>query len=161
MSETKQFIYRDARGSISSRHVENVSLTDTYLQGVCLFSGALRTFRVDRIHEHVDQSNAEARLAYHVEHSPPPKPRSSNSIVHPRNTEGSLEVCFTGFKKDDKSELIALAERSSLFIRTSVTTQLDFLCCGYNAGPAKIEKARHQGVVVLNENQFKEMLETG
>ena len=68
---------------------------------------------------------------------------------------------FTGFKKDDKEKLFALAESEGLFVRSKVTSNLNFLCCGYNAGPAKIEKARQQGVIALTEAQFVTMLKTG
>ena len=46
-------------------------------------------------------------------------------------------------------------------VRSSVTKQLNFICIGKNAGPKKMEAARKQGVVVLNENQFRVMVETG
>lgn len=48
-----------------------------------------------------------------------------------------------------------------MVVRGAVTINLEFLCCGYNAGPKKIEKARHHGVIILNESQFKTMLQTG
>lgn len=72
-----------------------------------------------------------------------------------------FEICFTGFKKAHKEKLAELAEVHNMIVRGSVTTHLDFLCCGYNAGPKKVEKSRMQGVVVFNEPQFLKMIETG
>jgi len=158
MSELKQFIYQDARGNVTARAVDNTSKSGDYLQGVCLKADALRTFRLDRILEYVNSSNLEERLAFHLENCPPPKPKGIPTRKN--NTKGQPEICFTGFSSVDKEALKKLAEQSGMFIRVSVTANLDFLCCGYNAGPKKIEKARHQGVVALNESQFKEMLES-
>lgn len=159
MSETKQFIYQDSRGNVTARLVENTSESGDYLQGICLKARGLRTFRLDRILEYVTSSNVDERLAFHIQNCPPPRPKgeSTRNI----NSLGQPEICFTGFKSSDKASLTKLAEDSGMFIRGSVTTKLDFLCCGDNAGPKKIEKARHQGVVALNESQFKEMLSTG
>lgn len=38
---------------------------------------------------------------------------------------------------------------------------LSFLCAGDNAGPAKLEKARAPGVVIMDRAQFENLLETG
>jgi len=48
-----------------------------------------------------------------------------------------------------------------MFIRAGVSQDLNFLVGGYNAGPAKLERARFQGVIILNEMQFQLLLETG
>ena len=161
-NENKVFIYRDARGNITAREVTNISETDDYIQCLCLKANALRTFRKDRVLEYLDSSKTKIseRLTYHIANNPEPMPKGAGS-ARKINTTGSLEVCFTGFKKVDKEQLTALAESENIFVRASVTKNLDFLCCGYNAGPSKIEKSRHQGVVVLSESQFRNMLETG
>lgn len=154
--ESKMFIYRDVHGNISAREVSNISESDEYIQALCHSAQALRTFRKDRILEYISDINkVELKLQFHIENSPPP----SNPIK--RNPEKKPEVCFTGFKKDDKQRLISLAESAGLYIRPSVTSKLSILCCGYNAGPAKMEKARHQGVMVLSESQFELLLKTG
>jgi NAD-dependent DNA ligase len=72
-----------------------------------------------------------------------------------------IQVCFTGFSAADKEVLIALASESQLEVVTSVTKSLAFLCAGDNAGPAKISKARLQGVAVLTREQFEHLLSTG
>lgn len=35
------------------------------------------------------------------------------------------------------------------------------LCCGYNAGPTKVTAARMKGVLILDEEQFLNMVSTG
>ncbi len=158
MSEDKRFVYRDALGVISSREVTNISETEEYIQGYCTKANALRTFRKDRILEDVDDSTIiDERLKYFIENSPPPHVRTPRRL----NTSDAPEICFTGFKKADKIKLVELAESEKMFVRDSVTKNLEFLCCGYNAGPKKIEKSRHQGVLILNEEQFKTMLKNG
>ena len=157
--ETKIFIYRDARGNITERQILNVSQSEVYIQGICSVERALRTFRKDRVLEEFSNiSDMAGRLQYHIEKNPPPNAVNPNNRSNPL---GNPEICFTGFKKEDKEALTKLAKSSGMFIRSSVTKKLDFLCCGYNAGPAKIEKSRHQGVVALSETQFKTLLETG
>jgi BRCT domain type II-containing protein len=54
-----------------------------------------------------------------------------------------------------------MAESTGMVVRSSVTRSLNFLCCGYSGGPKKIEKARAQNVIALNEEQFIQLLETG
>ncbi len=148
------FIYQDASGNITARNLSEISETDEYLQGICLSSAELRTFRKDRILEKItDQNTLEDRLQFHVSVNPPPKA--------PPKSHHLLDICFTGFKSDDKKRLIEYSQNASFIVRSSVTRSLNFLCCGYNAGPSKIKKARKQGVVALTEEQFLQLLETG
>ena len=72
-----------------------------------------------------------------------------------------MDICFTGFKKVDKDELITLAKEHDMSVRGEVTKHLDILCYGYNAGPKKLEKAMAQGVMILNKTQLESMIETG
>ncbi|MBE8232614.1 MAG: BRCT domain-containing protein [Endozoicomonadaceae bacterium] len=72
-----------------------------------------------------------------------------------------IEICFTGFKKEDKNRLTTLAQQHNMLVRQSVTVNLDFLCGGYNAGPAKKRKAEAQGVIYLTEETLLIMLKTG
>ena len=154
--DSKIFIYMDARGNITAREVIDISETEDHIQCFCLTAEALRTFRKDRILEYLEnQEQISERLAYHIANKPEPATKRNT------NTTGSLEVCFTGFNKADKEQLTALAESKNMCVRISVTTNLHFLCCGYNAGPGKIKKSRRQGVIILTENQFRLMLETG
>jgi len=63
--------------------------------------------------------------------------------------ENKMEICFTGFKRADKEQLIALAERTGFHVRTSVVKRLSALICGYNAGPKKVELAKKYGVTIV------------
>lgn len=148
------FIYQDARGNITAREITDISETEDYLQGYCHLADDLRTFRKDRILEILgDNGDVELKLQHYISISPPPKA--------PPRSHHLLDVCFTGFKSEDKNRLQEMAESAGLIVRSSVTRNLNFLCCGYNAGPKKIEKARAQNVIALNEEQFIQLLETG
>ncbi|MDX8376439.1 MAG: hypothetical protein R8L53_00250 [Mariprofundales bacterium] len=150
----RQFIYQDAKGNVTERNVYSVTESEDYIQGICRKSNGIRTFRKDRVLEVIiDPSISGERLKYFKENSP--------VQIKVTRSSSSMDVCFTGFKKDDKERLTQLAGKNNLNIRSSVTKNLSYLCCGYNAGPKKIESARKQGVVVLSEKQFRAMLETG
>ena len=82
------------------------------------------------------------------------------SNAKPRK-ERLTQVCFSGFSATDKAELSAQAVESGLEVVGSVTKNLAFLCAGENAGPAKLEKAREQGVHVLTREEFTHLLDTG
>jgi BRCT domain type II-containing protein len=75
--------------------------------------------------------------------------------------EKLTQVCFTGFSAVEKAELSALAATARLEVVGSITKNLAFVCAGENAGPSKLEKAKGQGVHVLNREQFEHLLETG
>jgi NAD-dependent DNA ligase len=83
------------------------------------------------------------------------------SIREKKARDDRLQVCFTGFNASKKIELCELAENKNMRVMSGVTKKLDFLCGGENSGPIKIKKAEDQGVQFLNENQFKELIETG
>lgn len=71
------------------------------------------------------------------------------------------EVCFTGFSPSEKNEITIIAEKNNFHVAKSVTTNLNFLCYGENAGPSKINKAEKQGAIILNREEFCKLIETG
>lgn len=75
--------------------------------------------------------------------------------------EKLIEICFTGFSPNDKSELIRIAEENNFHVAHSVTSGLNFLCCGDNAGPAKLEKAIKQRVQILTREEYLNLINTG
>lgn len=83
----------------------------------------------------------------------PPKSKRYNKNVQ--------QICFTGFSSSERKQLEREAEEAHLEVVKSVTKSLRYLIIGPNAGPAKIEKAKAQEVVILNKDQFHNMLETG
>jgi len=149
-------VYINARKEIKSHALTSVSESEEHFQGICSKTQWLKTFRKDRVlSEHQDAETADAALgSYSVDNYrhlfPESKPKKLQT-----------EICFTGFKKDDKERLIAVATSSAMSVRSSVTQNLHILCCGYNAGPTKVNAARMKGIIILDEPQFLEMLQTG
>ena len=47
-----------------------------------------------------------------------PRNKTGRTIA---NRKGLLEVCFTGFPKNEKEKLIKIAEDNDMFVRTKVT----------------------------------------
>lgn len=78
-----------------------------------------------------------------------------------RHKKGAQQICFTGFSAAERKRLEDKAEGAHLEVVKTVTHSLRYLVTGPNAGPAKLQKAREQEVVLLNAEQFRAMLETG
>jgi BRCT domain type II-containing protein len=78
-----------------------------------------------------------------------------------QKTEPKTEICFTGFSPIEKGELTKLAQENNFHIAKSITVNLNFLCYGENAGPAKMKKAEEQNVIILNADEFRDLIETG
>ncbi|ABN60785.1 BRCT domain-containing protein [Shewanella baltica] len=72
-----------------------------------------------------------------------------------------LEVCFTGFAKQSRSDLEELATDSGFIVRKAVTRNLHILCAGSNAGPKKVADAKADGAAILLENDFIALVRTG
>ncbi|EPJ0505245.1 BRCT domain-containing protein [Klebsiella variicola] len=63
-------------------------------------------------------------------------------------------ICFTGFGKNEKNELIETAKQRGYSVKGDVIKGLSYLCCGENAGPSKINKAKENGSVLLSVADF-------
>jgi|TARA_A100001518_G_scaffold309_1_gene274 hypothetical protein len=142
------FVYENAEGEQSTRELRSWNASGRYIKGYCLKSGAIRTFRRDRILEFLD---GEELL---MSASPPASPASSVP-------DRPLEILFTGFDADARDELEEEAELEGMVVRKSLTKNLDFLCAGPNAGPRKLSEAKRKGVTVMDEPAFLEFLDTG
>ena len=78
------------------------------------------------------------------------------------NLDGKLEICFTGFKKSVKTQMVEMAKTGNLFVRSSVSKNLDILVCGENVGWAKLKKASEMNVaLVYGFDGFSRFLLTG
>ena len=156
----KRFIYADAKGRVTYREVTDWTETATHLQAIDPANGYLRTFRVDRILEHDPSLHGIKIRIAQWQAKVPHDPKAPTPTIR-RSIPGVLEVCFTGFKATDKSRLADLAIAAGFLVRDAVTSGLHVLCYGYNAGPAKLAKARAQNVLILTEDQFLAFKDTG
>lgn len=149
MPEIADFLYTDAAGEVTKRRVTVKSVDETYLRGWCEYSNGSRTFRRDRIQPLADPLLLDA-IAY-------PTPSNKQQISKPK----LLQVHFTGFKAADKKRLTDISQQAGMELRQSVTADLAMLVYGYNASKNKIAKATQQETLILTEEQFFDLIETG
>lgn len=156
MNKTLYFIYVNARNEVKPHMIANVSENEDYFQGYSLLpddEGELKTFRKDRV---VKYTKSLDEAVEYIEDGL----ETGNFYVKQPKIE-TFDVHFTGFKKDNKSILEELASEAGMVVRKSVTMHLKLLCYGYNASQMKMDKAREMGIIILNEQQFRDFLETG
>ena len=133
---------------------------DTYIEGYCYSAKETRTFRLDRIDGMIWQNN-ECFFVDDWLGKQGIRKKQSSLIKPTKQKSHKLEICFTGFKRDEKLKLELLAEKNGFKVRTAVSKNLDFLVCGVNAGPSKIAQALERGIPYFSEDEFMAMLETG
>lgn len=161
-TRTVSFLYENSQGEISDRTVDVDQVGTSHFAGFCRRELDERTFRFDRIigmatltdtGEKVLPDELRDLLRGYDEQELRRRKRATAKTSH--------EILFTGFKKDRRAELEGIAQAAGMVVRKNVTTNLDFLCAGSNAGPTKLAEALERGVMVLDEQQFVRMLETG
>lgn len=76
----------------------------------------------------------------------------------PKRPKRGPEVCFTGFKKNERLELEALARAAGWEPVGSVTVSLKYLCTGFRAGPNKVQDAIDAGIEVGDREAFEARL---
>lgn len=153
------FTYEDAQGNITTREIRVDEVDDTYIEGYCYTAKDTRTFRLDRIIGLIEQDDEFYLPDDWLEKQGIVKKQTSSysTKYKPKN----LEICFTGFSRHTREELEELAEMADFTVRKSITKNLNFLVTGDNAGPSKISKAIDVGATLLDEDEFREMIETG
>ncbi|MCL6353622.1 hypothetical protein [Pectobacterium polaris] len=148
------FVYINAQRVISAYYLSQVSESEEHFQGICHRSNQLKTFRKDRLIKNFLSYEEALKVAIATD-------ASQYLHLFQKPKANFFEVCFTGFKKGDKDRLVSLAIENKMSVRSSVTQNLQVLCCGYNAGPTKVTAARMKGVLILDEEQFFHMVSTG
>lgn len=153
------FIYINSRNEISAQAITNGSHNEIHIQGISLLDGdygRLKTFRKDRVISFFDSFEETLNMLTDISNNID----TSIYVIKPLKPS-SFDIHFTGFKKENKTELEGLAEKAGMVIKKSVTKSLKLLCYGYNASPKKMDTARDMGIIILNENLFRQFLETG
>ena len=67
-------------------------------------------------------------------------------------------VVLTGFAKADSQEYAHQLNELGAIIKDGVNKKTDILIIGYNAGPAKMQKAEELGVRIMPETEYKEII---
>ncbi|MBS0352472.1 MAG: hypothetical protein JSR83_01030 [Proteobacteria bacterium] len=148
---TISFTYRDGAGKVGTHTLKNWNEVGRYIQGVSVEAGQFRTYLKHRVLEYL---NDAATLLDDPYPAPPVITKSSKAPAGP-------EIVFTGFAKAHRADLERMAALHGLRVVGSVTKGLTLIVGGGNAGPAKMEQAREQNVIVLEEEGFLRMIETG
>ncbi|BEN59698.1 hypothetical protein [Serratia marcescens] len=174
------FAYITASKKVSSYGLSSPERVGDYVQGICMRSASYKTFRLDRfigffgdMHEAEEYAEKvrqfllespdaeELPIFAELREQKKYKRYESPAMLRPLDFSGPMEICFTGFKKDDKARLSAVASEHGMIVRSDVTVNLHFLCGGYNAGPKKLEVARKKGTLILREDEFLSLVATG
>ncbi|MDM9281845.1 hypothetical protein AB7281_16415 [Providencia rettgeri] len=156
MNNALCFVYVNTRNEVKPRALRNISENEEYFQGYSLLpddKDELKTFRKDRVVKYTES------LEEAIEYIADGIDTGEFYIKQPRIE--TFDVHFTGFKKDDKAALEELSINAGMVVRKSVTVNLKLLCYGYNASQMKMDKAREMGIIILNEQQFRDFLQTG
>lgn len=147
-----RFEYRNARGEVATYAIRAWREEGRYLHGWCQERGELRTFLKFRVLAY--QDGGAARLADpHPAPPPPPAPKAP--------PDQRPQILFTGFPQVQRADLERRAVAAGCRVVKTVTQGLALICGGPNAGPAKMDAARAQGVLALRQDEFLLMCETG
>ncbi|EAZ1016393.1 hypothetical protein BRP65_05775, partial [Salmonella enterica] len=148
--------YANSKNIVNVQIITNISQNEEYLQGESLKTGEegkLKTFLKSRIlSECGSLEEAEDFVSRGID-------TGLLEICAPKPE--TFDVHFTGFKKDEKTNLEELAIKAGMVVRKSVTKGLKLLCYGYNASSKKMAAAREMGIIILNSEQFSQFLDTG
>lgn len=156
------FDYENAKGELSSRKVSVYEVRDAHFAGICHAVTEERTFRFDRIVGLVTLHESQT-LATPYELRDLLRGYTEQDLRRQRRAEqkNKLEILFTGFPKDLRTDLEEIAKLSGMMVRKTVTENLDFICGGPRAGPVKKKQAEEVGATYISGDQFRALIETG
>ena len=162
----RYFYYVDRTGFVTLRHVMVLDDDDDRIETVDFTAGRRqRTFIKNRILKELSEKEFNKLSKQDMERTIAELQEKfivkEKSRSYQKNTGNQVEVCFTGFGKVEKAELISLAKENDMLIRDSVTTKLDILVTGDNAGPSKTTSAKGKGIKITDADGFRKFLETG
>ncbi|MCT2387323.1 hypothetical protein [Erwinia pyrifoliae] len=172
------FVYETRKKNISAYTLSSHGLCGDYLQGYCENREQYRTFRLQQIIGFFDSYAAAVDYAQNFQsitfdyslstagfdlsgQRKNYKKYESPGMYQPLDFSGALEICFTGFKKEERKILEYQALDAGMIVRRDVSVNLHLLCGGYNAGPKKLEVARKKGTMILREPEFIALITSG
>lgn len=147
-----KILYRNAEGDERIHTLLSWSEAGHYITGYSEEAKAPRTFLKFRVQAYLDDSSV---LLSAPQMPPPPRIRErAPKDDRPR-------ILFTGFPSVQRAVLEQRAEEAGLRVVKGIALNMAFLCCGPTAGPTKLQAAREQGSIVLRQDEFLRLCETG
>jgi len=138
--EILHFLYQEPGHTLTEHFVNYLDTRPDGFTGFCFTAMAERSFQSAHVVEWLALDQGRARQS----------PASAK-----------FDILFTGFEDAERAVLEARATAAGYRVRTSVTKGLAYLCCGPNAGPVKMRKAREVGAEFLNKNAFEGLITHG
>ncbi|KAE9526050.1 BRCT domain-containing protein [Testudinibacter aquarius] len=157
---TISFSYSDVDDNFSYRTIDIHLVDSKYIEGYCHDRKAERTFRIDRILGGVTLKSNDEYLSLD-DWLKEKGIYSRYRETFANNKPEQLEICFTGFLKNQREYLETLATIHDFLVRKTVTINLTYLVCGKNAGWSKKQQAESNGASCMNESEFLTMIDTG
>lgn len=82
-----------------------------------------------------------------------------NSVKSPDNPIKGKKVVFTGkMERGDRDSLQEEARKLGAVVQSSVSGRTEFLVCGENPGTEKVKKAQREGVEIISESIYYDMI---
>ena len=112
-------------------------------------AASIKQFFADAIHlkKITELQKAGLQFELSAQNSPVSQKLAGKSFV--------VSGVFTNFSRDGIKESI---EANGGTVKGSVSKKIDFLLAGDESGPSKLEKAKKEGVALLTEAQYQEMI---
>ena len=159
--ELSYLVYKNRFNEVKAYQVVVVFSSDNQLEVYDIEEEKIKTFKTENVlsdcysFEEATEAAATAQKDFELI----PRNKSGRTFANRYNL---LEVCFTGFTKPEKEELIQLAKDNDMFVRTKVAKTLGLLVCGETSGWKKLELAEELGVSkVYGADGFRHFIETG
>lgn len=159
-------VYITSHKQIGVYSISNLNIDDIYFKGYCIQKNRVITLRADRIIKQFDDLALAENYAQNI---PQDVFYLFDTLLNQQRKEKitpiyKIGLCFTGFKKAKKEELIKLATENDLRVVENVSGAVDFLIFDKESktvGPTKLAKAEKLGIKIINDEEFLYMLETG
>ena len=101
---------------------------------------------------------AETPTAPRQKYNPEDKVQRADLDCIADNPFKNQVVVLTGFTKNDSQEYAHKLNELGAIIKEGVNKKTNILITGYNAGPAKMQKAQEVGARIMSEEEFKEII---
>jgi NAD-dependent DNA ligase len=161
LADVRFLVYRNRFNEVSGLAVEVIAESEEYLDCFDQQNEKFKTLKC------VSIISSETSLEKAIENA---KVRQSDFEILPRNKtgktysnpDGKLQVCFTGFPRAEKQEMVDLAQANQMIVRTDVSSKIDLLVCGPNAGWSKLKKASSLNIArAFGSSGFQKFIDTG